>query len=228
MNMLQNMIVSKGEATKLADLKPGEKLCKECGQPFIPKGRESYCTRTHYRPCPVCGKPVEAKYLSDPARCCSKECQAIARSNKKKSTEVAPAKPAVTTEATSNVVAKQPAKEVETTDNVVQFHTINHNEIKNLLKFPEPIKPLPLTSDVDISQLCKTTDVGDTPAKVYQGIDGLYGWKQGHTYLLEINKKPNQPYMIAATFDYTDNKTVDLVIPLSSQNSIKRNFSDYK
>lgn len=220
MNMLQNMIVSKGEATKLADLKPGEKLCKECRQPFIPKGRESYCTRTHYRPCPVCGKAVEAKYLSDPARCCSKECQAIARSNKKKVTDV--------TSVTTTKPAEKEVKLEEQSDNVVQFHTVNHNEIKNLLKFPEPIKPLPLTSDVDISQLCKTTNVGDTPAKVYQGIDGLYGWKQGHTYLLEINKKPNQPYMIAATFDYTDNKTVDLVIPLSSQNSIKRNFSDHK
>ena len=44
--------------------------CKECGKLFAPKGREQYCSDIHYRPCPVCGKPVEAKYLSDPARRC--------------------------------------------------------------------------------------------------------------------------------------------------------------
>lgn len=58
--------------------------CKECGKLFVPKGREQYCSAIHYRPCPVCGKLVEAKYLSDPARCCSKECQAALRAASKK------------------------------------------------------------------------------------------------------------------------------------------------
>lgn len=44
--------------------------CKECGKMFMPKGREKYCPDVHYRPCPDCGKPVIAKYLSDPARKC--------------------------------------------------------------------------------------------------------------------------------------------------------------
>ena len=46
--------------------------CKECGKLFEPKGREKYCPDKHYRPCPVCGDPVEAKYLSDPPRRCEK------------------------------------------------------------------------------------------------------------------------------------------------------------
>ena len=46
--------------------------CKECGKMFEPKGREQYCSDVHYRPCPVCGEPVVAKYLSDPARKCEK------------------------------------------------------------------------------------------------------------------------------------------------------------
>ena len=54
--------------------------CKECGKLFKPKSeRSQYCDAIHYRPCPVCGKLVEAKYLSDPARCCSKECQKALR-----------------------------------------------------------------------------------------------------------------------------------------------------
>ena len=44
--------------------------CKECGKLFQPKGREQYCSDVHYRPCPVCGKLVEVKYLSDPPRRC--------------------------------------------------------------------------------------------------------------------------------------------------------------
>ena len=56
------------------------KKCKECGKLFVPKSaRTQYCDDLHYRPCPVCGKLVEAKYLSDPARCCSKECQQALR-----------------------------------------------------------------------------------------------------------------------------------------------------
>lgn len=50
-------------------------ICKECGKKFEAKSpRVAYCSDTHYRPCPVCGKPVEAKYLSDPARKCE-ECR---------------------------------------------------------------------------------------------------------------------------------------------------------
>lgn len=53
------------------------KNCKECGKLFRPRSKNSvYCDGIHFRPCPVCGKPVEAKYLSDPARCCSNECKA--------------------------------------------------------------------------------------------------------------------------------------------------------
>lgn len=45
--------------------------CKECGKQFEASSpRVAYCSDVHYRPCPVCGKPVEAKYLSDPARRC--------------------------------------------------------------------------------------------------------------------------------------------------------------
>ena len=65
-------------------MEPGQKLCKECGLPFTPKGREGYCTREHYRPCPVCKKPVLIKYLSDPTPCCSKECTKMKRSGAKK------------------------------------------------------------------------------------------------------------------------------------------------
>lgn len=52
-----------------------QKRCRECGDLFTPKNpRQQYCDKLHYRPCPRCGKLIEAKYLSDPPRFCSKEC----------------------------------------------------------------------------------------------------------------------------------------------------------
>lgn len=52
------------------------KICKECGQEFeATNPRQSYCTREHYRPCPVCSKPVLIKYLSDPTPRCQ-DCRA--------------------------------------------------------------------------------------------------------------------------------------------------------
>lgn len=46
-------------------------ICKECGEPFeASSARIKYCSKIHYRPCPICGAPVEAKYLSDPPRKC--------------------------------------------------------------------------------------------------------------------------------------------------------------
>ena len=49
------------------------KKCKECGKMFMPKSaQQQYCEDMHYRPCPVCGDLVYAKYLSDPARRCKK------------------------------------------------------------------------------------------------------------------------------------------------------------
>ena len=52
------------------------KRCKECGRWFQPtSNKQKYCEEKHYRPCPVCGKLIYAKYLSDPARCCSGVCK---------------------------------------------------------------------------------------------------------------------------------------------------------
>lgn len=76
---------------KVVDIDTGKELpslikhCKECGDLFVsPSGKEKYCKKIHYRPCPVCGKLIEAKYLSDPARCCSGVCKSkLGELNKK-------------------------------------------------------------------------------------------------------------------------------------------------
>lgn len=49
--------------------------CMECGELFVARTlKTQFCSKEHYRPCPVCGKLVLAKYLADPPRCCSQKC----------------------------------------------------------------------------------------------------------------------------------------------------------
>ena len=54
-----------------------DKICKYCGKPFQTNNPQKvYCNSTHYRPCPVCGKPVAMidNDFSRPCKCCSNEC----------------------------------------------------------------------------------------------------------------------------------------------------------
>lgn len=48
--------------------------CIVCGKLFDRVGNGVYCQGPHYRPCPVCGKPVAFRRPKEPIRCCSKEC----------------------------------------------------------------------------------------------------------------------------------------------------------
>lgn len=71
MNALQKLISNSSTESSTSI----EKICPLCQKKFIPKGRQKYCDGPHFKPCPVCGKPVPAPYPSDPAKCCSSECR---------------------------------------------------------------------------------------------------------------------------------------------------------
>lgn len=61
------------------------KICAHCGQPFETNSTQKiYCNREHYRPCPVCGKPVKMidNDFSRPPKCCSTECSHKLRQSK--------------------------------------------------------------------------------------------------------------------------------------------------
>lgn len=63
----------------------GKFICKICGKEFDRVGNAVYCNGPHFRPCPVCGRPVEFHRLGDPVVCCSKECvQKLAEQSKSK------------------------------------------------------------------------------------------------------------------------------------------------
>lgn len=62
--------------------------CRICGKLFERVGNAVYCAGPHYRPCPVCGKPVAYIRPSDPYTCCSKECTDKLADQSKKSKKV--------------------------------------------------------------------------------------------------------------------------------------------
>lgn len=61
------------------------KVCKHCGELFETNNPQKiYCNRPHYRPCPICGKPVKMidNDFSRAPKCCSTECAMKKRQKK--------------------------------------------------------------------------------------------------------------------------------------------------
>ena len=59
-----------------------KRFCVHCGKEFeTNKPNQIYCKGPHYRPCPVCGKPVKMidNDFTRPSKCCSYECSHIKR-----------------------------------------------------------------------------------------------------------------------------------------------------
>lgn len=53
-------------------IKSSVKICKICGSEFSSDSNTAiYCTRDHYRPCPICGEPVRFLNPDEPPRTCS-------------------------------------------------------------------------------------------------------------------------------------------------------------
>ena len=152
--------------------------CKECGKLFHPKGREKYCSDIHYRPCPICGTPVEAKYLSDPPRRCN------------------------------NCKSKSSA---------VLASLVNPITIEN----------------TNMSENIKSSEVSTTPSDIPIGKDirkyvgdpfkGTKGFVPDHLYELSIMKYEYH-YWITATYDWTENKEVNILGLFSSKISVEGHF----
>ena len=67
-------------ALRLKRLSEEIRVCELCGKEFTPKiHRQKYCEGPHYRPCPICGKPVEYTDPFTEPKCCSKECSTARR-----------------------------------------------------------------------------------------------------------------------------------------------------
>ena len=180
------------------------KKCKECGKLFMPKSmRSQYCDDLHYRPCPVCGKKVEAKYLSDPPRCCSKECQQVQRQSKTTSTVKV-----VNTEE-SSVISTLEALGVELVVN--KRRNFNYKDIS-----PADDKEIIYDYEDELQASFQTLTYIGKP---------IMKFEPGHVYAIDVTKKPDLPYEVSAVYDFTEHKSVELCMPLSSKISICQKFS---
>ena len=177
------------------------KKCKECGKLFVPKSaRAQYCDGEHYRPCPVCGKLVYAKYLSDPARCCSREC------SQKKNNAVS--------------ITNVSCKEISVSKEVRSLFTIPDSPVECVEPRKVVQKLSQLSPDSEFAAMLRET----ADVRTYTGVPVL-GFIPGHEYALEINKDDrNILYIIEACYDFTEGKEVDHCIHMASKISIAQNF----
>lgn len=209
------------------------KKCKECGKLFVPKSKLSqYCDDLHYRPCPVCGKLVEAKYLSDPARCCSKEC-----SQKKREMDRQKAKEAASM-SVNDAMKKQNANPLQVTVQIPKDRDAKGN-VRTLFALPQEQNtvaddiipmPRPETTVAKLPQKSEDTEHATAlrksyPVRTYVGTP-ILGFIPGHEYALDIDKDDrNILYIITAIYDFTEGEDSNLVMNLSSQISINQNFA---
>lgn len=174
------------------------KKCKECGKLFVPKSaRSQYCDDLHYRPCPVCGKPVEAKYLSDPPRCCSKECQQASRAKNRPSVS-----PSITP-----IVDKV---DITSDSGLIHVNVLSDIVSHNIKR--------------DISEEGKQLKENGQ-ARTFLGAS-CCGFTSGHTYLVELNRDIGySTYQVSAYYDLTEDKSVDLEIAIASMISFNQFFA---
>ena len=211
------------------------KICKECGDLFMPKSKNSvYCDKLHYRPCPVCGKPVEAKYLSDPARCCSQECRNAARMQAK-SKVLSKAVSSITLgtvkfdeSAASSVTVTKSTSESKSSAIGALAAAINNEEVIASSKYSairpaQSIQPVPYYDnperDIDYEESLRATNI----VRMYVGRNTSLKFVAGHEYALEVNKTM-YGYEVEAMYDFTAGKSISLMMPLSSQISINQQF----
>lgn len=166
--------------------------CKECGKMFQPKGREQYCSDIHYRPCPVCGKPVIAKYLSDPARRCD-DCK-----GKKADISKTPAAPSVKPMqlGQKSIFNIKPIS-IPGMPKQAESKPIA-NESKAQTEVPQPTKVV-IPARVESAIFCDRVN-GNYFKFIRQS--PLCGWLPNHTYLIHISQD-NSAYIITSSFDNT-------------------------
>lgn len=188
------------------------KTCKECGKLFMPtSNKQKYCSEDHYRPCPVCGKLVFAKYLSDPARCCSGVCKSKLGKLNKTSAYVAD-------------VMQQKA------DLGIEVPKIDSFEVVDLT--PEVVAYAEADAKateeayegLNKSEVIDPTD--GTVKKKYTG-ETFNGWVEGNEYAVAV-EQVGKEHVVRATYDYTTAQVVDLRYSFTNKKKITTIFKASK
>ena len=189
------------------------KKCKECGEMFMPtSNKQKYCTKMHYRPCPVCGKPVYAKYLSDPARCCSGICKAKLGKLNKSDPHYA--------DSLSEVVQMQ--KDADEVAQRSAEHALEAYGKADVADVEEYAKST-TQSDVLDAALDKLEELANSSiAKTYVG-PSQDGWIQNNRYAVVITQEGKE-HVVSAKYDYTACEDVSLEYRFTNKKKISQIF----
>lgn len=189
--------------------------CKECGKLFLPKGREQYCSEVHYRPCPICGEPVEVKYFSDPPR----KCDAC------KYRKVRPLPPELAKKSKSlfnfvpqDVSAGEALKQEADWINKMEEESPGSALTWGNLFDPE-VPPV-----VESLRFCERESGA---IRMYIGKPLPNSFIPGHEYLINVEKR-DYVYHVMSTQDLTSEESCDLIMPYASQISYNQNFRRLK
>lgn len=182
------------------------KKCKECGKLFQPtSNKQKYCSEDHYRPCPVCGKLIFAKYLSDPARCCSGVCKSkLGKLNKE--------------EAYVSEVMQQKA------DLGIEVPEIDAFEVLE----PTPETVAYAEADVKaVEEAYKTRQALDGTIRKRFAAFSNDGWVEGHEYAVVVTQVGKE-HIVKATYDYTSSERVYLEYGFTNKKKISTIFKACK
>lgn len=177
--------------------------CKECGKTFLPKGREQYCPNIHYRPCPVCGVPVEVKYLSDPPRKCN-NCKG------KKSPQ-----------GFKNIPSKMLPPSSNKSNSVEKNTAVAKSENTAWMEEIEIIKD---QSTIDPNTFCEKITGS---VMMYIGNEYKNNFQKGHKYLLKVEHS-DYVYNVTSVEDVTTEENCDIELPIASQISFYQKFAKLK
>lgn len=173
------------------------KKCKECGKMFIPRSaRQQYCDDIHYRPCPICGKLVEAKYLSDPARRCD-DCKHVP--NKSKS---------------SNAVKQSDNPKLAQPKKVTTAELLTPEVLERALDGEIPENDLEFTKE----------EILENPVVAVYAGRPVCGFKKGCTYIIKTNLT-EYSYLVQAIQNISEGSICDNVsMSVSSMTSFNQSF----
>lgn len=196
---------------------PEMRKCKECGKLFIPKGREQYCSDIHYRPCPICGEPVEAKYLSDPPRKCDK-CKGRRSNNSSKSgfNEIGLKTKSLFSFKPVSSVNQPLKKELDDEPTTATQPVVTSEKEPWVDRVDTTSRPI-----VETAVFCET-ETGSI--RMYIGRAHKNSFIPGHEYLLTVKHDQPGHYTVIGTQDVTIGEDVNLMLPISSQISYHTYF----
>ena len=194
--------------------------CKECGKMFEPKGREQYCSDVHYRPCPMCGKPVIAKYLSDPARRCDR-----CKGKSAKSQPSAPVQPSMTIKPMTITQAKSLFK--------LSPMTISQTKKIEVNKETEPRIVKEVVTRIDTDGL-DSAQPRVEPQMFMAYVRGnlfrfmrsepLCGWDPGHDYIIDSIDRDEGCYIILGHEETQGRSSKEIGFRVTSQLSFFNYF----